>query len=77
MSSNPYPHLPEGLHIGGITWIVTVPKAHAPAIVARLTACHDHVFIVDQSMGSRTNFGVSETGLECIREAFPDLQEIK
>lgn len=55
--------------LGGITEDLAVPPEFAGAVIQRLTSCHPHVFIVDQSRAPLwTRFGLSESGLRCALE---------
>lgn len=57
------------LHAGGVSVLVPVPGESLPGVLARLTSCHAHVFVVDQSSGEdRVVLGLSETGAACVAD---------
>lgn len=58
----------KALHTGGIVKVASFDKSFLAEVLERLTSCHDHVFVVDQSHGDRIAVGVSEAGLACIME---------
>jgi hypothetical protein len=60
----------EELHAGGIEFVVSISRDLLADALTRLTYCHDHVFVVDQSKGNLVQLGLSESGLKCFHQEF-------
>jgi hypothetical protein len=60
------------LHAGGVNEAIAVDHRDVARVIARLTSCHGHVFVVDQSRHAPGSgvvvFGVSVRGAACIRD---------
>ena len=61
----------DTLRTGGVTLEVSIPANRTADVMAHLTTCHDHVFIVDQSAKAAgyVTLGVSGLGAACVAEA--------
>jgi hypothetical protein len=59
-------------HARGITEVVSLERSLFPEVLERLTSCHSHVFIIDQSTSDPSEgyvrLGLSANGLKCLQD---------
>jgi hypothetical protein len=61
--------------LSGITEEIWVPAEMMTIVLARLTSCHPHTFIVDQSrLRSSVRIGLSTTGARCVQELLDEME---